>query len=177
MHQTAMLKPNVTGCCVSIIDVGTGKNSRRSIIIGWEVVNASSHHMGEVVYKIYEMTLAEESPLRRDLERILGEPKPLEWYRRFTLKSLLGTYCGLQLRKSMREAGMNFREIRQVTSLPESICQTDLPKPKSQFVLFLCAEPDMECLAHLPSAIQDRIQQSVEFQWAQREGRSDNEWF
>lgn len=164
-------------CCVSIIDVGTVESTRREVIIGWEVVSASTHLTRKAVYKVYEMSLAENSPLRRDLERILGEQKPLEWYRRFTLKSLLGMYCGLQICENKAVGGGDFREIRQVTSLPEGMNPTDLPKPKSQFVLFMCAEPYMECFASLPSAIQDRIQQSVEFQWTQKKELDDSEWY
>jgi len=165
------------GCCVQIIDVGSQKIEKlksisfhRQIIIGWELLSPvmTIGSQGQMIYKTYLMSWGIESPLRKDIERWNGGDLSEDQLRRFNLKSLLGQFHLLELVVTVDRADTSANENLKVAPLPTDIDQSTLPKPLSQFRIFMISEPDMEFFDQLPKEIQEKIRLSPEFEWAQK---------
>lgn len=163
------------GCCIRVIDLGTQTHTRsqkiastREMVLGWELIPSDGNTTTNpvFVYKCYELSMAPESSLRKDTERLLGYQINADTHKRFGPKALLGRYCQLIMRKQpVDDIGSAFSVLR-IKSLPSDLDQADLPKPITPYGFFMTSEPDMEQLSSLPPEIQDMIRQSIEFSWA-----------
>jgi len=157
-------------CCVQIIDVGTQKFDaksrskkygtffKRTIFLGWETESPT-----RVLYKKYELSIKDGSPLRRDAEKMFGEQLQPEWFRRFEVKKLLGKYCKVICVADKNPSRLNDYKVNRIARLPLASEKDSLFKPSTPFNLFLISEPDMKFLESLPAQIQELIKSSPEF--------------
>lgn len=162
-------------CCVHVVDVGTQTQattrkirSKREMFLGWELILPDSTHTpkSRVVYKCYELSIAPESSLRKDVERLIGHELNANTYKRFSPKELLGSYCQLGLSNPLNGVDDSSLCVSRVKCLPTDLDRAALPKPKTPYGFFMTSEPDMELLSRLPPEIQAKIRQSIEFTWA-----------
>lgn len=157
---------NNFACCVQVIDVGTQQN-KRELVLGWELLLTDRMSTAEpiIVYKSYQLSIATDSDLRKDVEQMLGGNINAESYKRFSPKALLGSYCLLILSYSPTCVEDGSLCVSRAQSLSADLDQTALPRPKTPYGFFMTSEPDMELLSQLPTEIQARIKQSIEFTW------------
>ena len=164
-------------CCVWVIDVGTqnfkapsGAFQKREIVLGWELMHASEDHkkLLRIVYKSYELNLAEGSILRQDLQSWLGDEFNEDNIKRFVPKSLLSKYCFLELGSSTGVEGKKNNSVQKITPLPKKFDQNNELKPVTQYRTFMVSEPDMDLLESLPPEVQKKIKNSPEYIWSKK---------
>jgi hypothetical protein len=171
-------------CCVHVIDVGTQDGivqsnlfKMRQIALGWELAcnQTTKARSPQVVYKTYDMSFAEGSALRQDLESWMGDEFK-DRIRRFDLKSILGKYCMLTLSSSSGENGEVHHFVNEITPLSSDLEQKTLVKPLTRYGVFMISEPDMDLFDNLPFEIQELIKKSPEFVSAQHSQSSEDDY-
>lgn len=150
--------------CYKIIDVGTqtseyqGKpNTKRQIIIGWEIEEKMSDGRPFSVSQFYTASLNEKAKLRAHLEAWRGKQFTAEELEGFDSQNLLGKPCLLSLIKNDK----NKIKIQSVSKLPKSMTP---PVLANMVVYFSLDEFDQKVFDSLSEGIRKIIVQSPEYQ-------------
>jgi len=137
---------------------------RRMIFLGFE-----TESLPGVVYKKYELSIKEGSPLRRDVEKIFREQLSPDWIKRFNVKELIGKYCEIVCLKDRSPSRLGVYKVNQVNQISIDIKLENLFKPKTPFYLLVASSADEDLVNSLPARIQDQIKSSPEFIASQNE--------
>ena len=170
--------------CYRIIDVGSHKvefkgetKVQRKVMLGWELFgeddegNPLTTDDGKpmAMFKNYTLSWAEMSTLRKDLQAWRGKPWSDAEAKRFDLKSILNSYCMLNV--IHREFNGNvYANVSAISPVPSLIKQAGLPKPINANQVFTLAEPDMVLFETFGKGLKEKIMNSPE--WTMYEGRS-----
>lgn len=152
------------GVCYKIIDIGTqtseyqGKtNSRRQVILGWELDELMSDGRPFVVSKFYTASLSEKANLRHDLAAWRGRDFTQEELMGFSPRNILGKPCLVQLTKNDKGK----IRVSGVAKLPKGM---NSPKQTNETVFFHLDEFDQQAFDGLSDGIKKLIVQSPEYQ-------------
>lgn len=154
---------SVAANCIKIIDIGTqtseyqGKpNSRRQVLIGWEIEEPMSDGTLFTVGRFYTASLSEKANLRKDLQAWRGRAFSEEELAGFDPKKLLGVPCLLTLVRNDK----NKVVVQSVTKLPKSMAA---PAKHHKTVFFSLTEFDKAVFDALPEGLKKIIVQSPEY--------------
>ena len=110
--------------CCSLIDLGTQtdeykgeKNTRRKIVVTWEIELFMADGRPYTVSKFYTASLGKKSNMRKDFESWRGVAFSEEQLKGFDLKNVLGATCLLSIIES--ETGKT--KVNAVMKLPKNI--------------------------------------------------------
>lgn len=175
---------NHLGLCYQVIDLGTQKESfqgkeklQRKIRITFELPDIQKEFkQGEglkpyTISKEYTLSLSEKSNLRKDLQSWRGKPFTEEELEGFDLARLLGKPCLIQV---IHKDGANgkYSMIQSITSMPKSM---NAPKEAVNPILeFSMDEFSQDKFDKLPTYIQEKIQESMEFKEGLHKQNSSN---
>lgn len=162
--------------CYKLIDLGTqtitnnyGTKEKKQIIIGWELLDDPKMEDGKPfsVQRIYTASLAETSNLRPDLEKWRNRKFTEEELESFDLKSILGSYCQIQVAHSDDGKYANVQSIVVAKfSKDENGKVIGKPAPVNKDVSFDIDEPNMEVFESLTDYLKNKIAAAPE--WRQR---------
>lgn len=161
--------------CFRVIDLGTqtseyqGKsNTRRQVLLSWELDELMSDGRPFMVSKFYTLSLGEKANLRHDLEGWRGRAFTKEELQGFPIKKLLGVPCLLSLSLNER----NKIKVASVAKLPK---QMDPPEQRNESLYFSLEEFDQAAFDSLGEWVRKIIMQSPEFiNRAKRPKMTDN---
>ena len=150
--------------CYKIIDIGTqtseyqGKtNSRRQVILGWELDEAMSDGRPFVVSKFYTASLSEKANLRHDLAGWRGRDFTPEELGGFSPRNILGKSCLVTLTKNDKGK----IRVTGVAKLPKGMTA---PPLQNEQVFFHLDEFDAATFDKLSDGVKKLIVQSPEYQ-------------
>ena len=162
-----------------IIDLGTQKDNRNGVVefkhritLTWEILSKSEDgtplRMNDgrpfSVNKRYNLTWAERSTLRNDLQSWRGRPFTNEELRKFDLKRVLGQYCMINVLHNTSKNGKVYANVEQITPVPGMIKGAGLPPGVNPDVIFNLSDPDMNVFESLTPWLKKTIQESPEWQ-------------
>lgn len=150
--------------CYKIIDIGTqtfeyqGKaNSRRQVILGWELDELMSDGRPFVISKFYTASLSEKANLRHDLAAWRGRDFTPEELGGFSPRNILGKPCLVTLTKNDKGKV----RVTGVAKLPKGMGP---PKRTNADVFFHLDEFDGATFDSFSDGVKKLIVQSPEYQ-------------
>lgn len=154
--------------CFKVIDIGTqwieylgNKKEQKKVLISWELLSPETVRMDDgkpfAATKQYTASLDERGYLRPDLEAWRGKKFTDTELESFDLKTVLGTYCQLQMVHS--EDG-KYCNVNSIMSTKEK------PKGENLPVSFDIDNPDMELFETFSDKMKEKIQAAPEFRVA-----------
>lgn len=150
--------------CYKIIDIGTqtseyqGKaNSRRQVILGWELDEAMSDGRPFVMSKFYTASLSEKANLRHDLAAWRGRDFTPEELGGFSPRNILGKPCLVTLTKNDKGKV----RVSGVAKLPKGM---SAPPLQNETLFFHLDEFDQATFDKLSDGVKKLVVQSPEYQ-------------
>lgn len=152
------------GTCYKIVDLGTqtseyqGKpNSRRQVILTWELDELMSDGRPFIVSKFYTASLSEKANLRHDLASWRGRDFTPEELMGFSPRKILGASCLVTLTKNDKGKV----RVTGVAKLPKGM---NAPTATNPQVFFHLDEFDQATFDGLSDGVKKIIVQSPEYQ-------------
>ena len=154
----------------------------RKVRIGWELPNEKAifdEESGEesfVCGQDYTLSLGERANLRHIFESWRGRDFTEEELKGFDLKILLEKPCLVNIIHKKSAQNRDYHQVASVTPLPKGM---GCPKPTLDVLLYDIEDGESEDFAKLPEWIQDRIQDSEEWNGSPGSGDAppdEDEW-
>ena len=159
--------------CYKMVDVGTqtitsqfGTKESRQIYLYWELL---ADDEGEEVrmddgqpfsiFNSYKLSMHQKSNLRKHLEAWRGKKFTEEEAADFDLSKLLGQACKLQIVHTDSKDGQ-----RTYANIAAIMTSKKKPEGVNELVSFSISDPDMEVFNDLPEWLQNKIEESPEWQ-------------
>ena len=166
------------GRCFRIVDLGTQKatyegNTKflRKVRVYWELHGEDDKgeplvtDKGEplAMQKDYNLTFAEKSTLRKDIQNWFGVQFTDEEALRYDLKKILDKWGMINVVHAVN-GNKTYANVGSITSVPSIIAKHGLPDPHNELQMFRLASPDLELFGKFPRSLKSRIFMSPEGQ-------------
>jgi hypothetical protein len=176
-----------TARCYQMIDLGTqrtsgqfGEKLQHKIRISWEIfgeddegkaltVDVQGKQMPMTVDREFTLSMHENSTLRAFLGTWRGKAFTDDEAFTFDVSRLVGAYAMVSVAHSESKNGKTYANVTAAAKLPKALSDAK-PAGVHQEIVFNLDDPDLQVFENLPQWIQDKIQQSPE--WERKWNRS-----
>jgi len=163
--------------CYRIIDLGTQKSTYlgvdkylQKVMIQFEVHGEDDKGNPLVtndgrplsIAKSFNVTLADKSTLRKDLQMWRGRDFTSQELKGFELKNVLGAWAMLTVTQS-ESNGKTYTNIAAINPVPAKVKQAGLPEGVNELKTFSIEEPDMELFDTFSENLKNKIKSAPEW--------------